>query len=479
MWQRRRQKLLSWVVDRVAIKRDAMPVDLAGDICAKGYGFMNEDDRNTPALTESLTHLDVALGEFQEQISQADLQSRGRLERLEADEGDLSRLGILAGARLNQIDFFHTMGLDDKEEFHSNYLAWLLSPTGSHGFGSYFLREFLRTLRWRSAIAAPLIGGTRVSREHGLSLSGDTGRLDIRIQNDEAGFICAIENKVWSPESGSQLKFYRKALEERFSGYRVERIFLTPNGALPEDSREHEHWTTMTYRDILGLVERTVEDKSDSIHEDIKALLRQYATTLRRNIVPELSDDVHKLARQIYRKHKQAIDLIIEHREQYEPNYVTEAFRMVRDAIGERPKWRESRIDHPYARFVAAEWAAREELKVDGFPNYLLQFQVHATNRRAELTLHLARLGDEGKLKKIIFDQLSGHPDLFDSELPNDSNGSIDLKIGNVLEGPDYDTWWDEDRTRETISIRLGEFAQGQFPQINRIVLDCLEQYRA
>ena len=117
----------------------------------------------------------------------------------------------------------------------------------------------------------------------------------------------------------------------------------------------------MTYKDILRLVEKTVEEKSDSIHEDVKALLRQYATTLRRNIVPEVSDDVHQLARQIYRKHKQAIDLIIEHRERYEPNYVTEAFRMVRDAVGERPEWRESRIDRPYARFVAAEWFDEEE----------------------------------------------------------------------------------------------------------------------
>ena len=113
---------------------------------------------------------------------------------------------------------------------------------------------------------------------------------------------------------------------------------------------------------------RPSRKRATSIHEDVKALLRQYATTLRRNIVPEVSYDVHQLARQIYRKHKQAIDLIIEHRERYEPNYVTEAFRMVRDAVGERPEWRESRIDRPYARFVAAEWFDEEEFGVDGWP---------------------------------------------------------------------------------------------------------------
>ena len=438
---------------------------------------MNEHDGNTPALMASLTDLDVALEEFQRLISQADLQFRERLERLKADEGDLSRLAILARERLTQIDIFHTLGLDEKEGFHSNYLAWLLSPAESHGLGSYFLREFLRSRGWRGAIAAPVIGGTTVSREHSLFLSDDTGRLDIRIQNDNSEFICAIENKVWSPESGSQLAFYREALDTHFPGYRVERIYLTPNGALPEDSREHDHWTIMTYKDILGLVEKTVEEKSDSIHEDVKALLRQYATTLRRNIVPEVSDDVHQLARQIYRKHKQAIDLIIEHHERYEPNYVTEAFRMVRDAVGERPEWRESRIDRPYARFVAAEWFDEEEFGVDVWPYYLLQFQVHATNRRAELSLHLTRHGNDD-LRRRILGGLSEHRELFTVELPSLSDDSIDLGICNILEGTDYETWWDEDKTRGTISSRLEEFARNQFPKLNRTVLNCLEQYR-
>ncbi len=82
--------------------------------------------------------------------------------------------------------------------------------------------------------------------------------------------------------------------------------------------------------------------------------------------MPEVIDDVHRLARQIYRNHKQAIDLIIEYRERYEPDYPGEGYGMVRDAVRDRPEWRESTCNRNYARFVAAEWADREELKVDG-----------------------------------------------------------------------------------------------------------------
>ena len=43
----------------------------------------------------------------------------------------------------------------------------------------------------------------------------------------------------------------------------------------------------------------------------------------------------------------------------------------------------------------------------------------------------------------------------------------------------DFDVRWDEEGTREKIAQRLDDFARGQLPEINRIVLECLEQYRA
>ena len=411
---------------------------------------------------------------------EADDKFRDAVVHLVADDIDLNRLGALAQDWLSQVDVFHSLGLDDKEEFHSNFLAWLLSPKGSHGLGPYFLQALLRALRWRGVISAAAVGSTTVTREQGISLPDETGRLDIRILNEDSKFVCAIENKVWSPESGSQLAFYRKALEAHFSGYRVERVFLTPKGDLPEDPGEQGHWSRMTYRNILGLVEQTLQEKGDTVHEDVRALLRQYTTTLRRNIVPDVSDDVHRLARQVYRKHKQAIDLIIEHHKKYEPNYVTEAFRMVRDAVSQRSEWKERRIDHPYARFTGVQWADNEELEVDGWPFYLLLFQVHCTNRRAELSLFLD-WRDNGDIKRNIFHQLQAHADLFAGEFPDYADYAdefINLTICNILEEADYETWWDEDKTRDTISSRLEDFAHSQFPTINRIVMDCLEQHR-
>ena len=74
---------------------------------------------------------------------------------------------------------------------------------------------------------------------------------------------------------------------------------------------------------------------------------------------------------------------------------------------------------------------------------------------------------------------LSEHRELFTVELPSLADDSIDLGICNIFEETDYETWWDEDKTRGTISSRLEAFARNQFPEINRTVLNCLEQYRA
>ena len=167
-------------------------------------------------------------------------------------------------------------------------------------------------------------------------------------------------------------------------------VFLTPGGDEPESEEERDHWTRMSYTDILRLVERTTKERDKSANADVAALLRQYAVTLRRNIVPEVSNDAHTLARKIYRKHKQAIDLIIEHRDRYEPNYPNERYWMVKEAVSKHPGLIEATSKHPIARFVPADWRRYDELlKSEGVLGAVLVFQVFAVERKAGLNLCL------------------------------------------------------------------------------------------
>ena len=195
--------------------------------------------------------------------------------------------------------------------------------------------------------------------------------------------------------------------------------------------------------------------------------------------MPEVNEDFHQLARRIYRKHKQAIDLILAHKERYEPNYVNEGFRMVRHAAEQQPMWKTGTVNHPYYRFVSRDWSKYEELQIDGWPRALVHFQVHVMRRQAELCLFIASRGNE-RLARMIFDGLKTKSEVFgDEPPPSYSDDYTNWRIGNVLEESDYEHWWDEEGTHDIVSSRLKEFAENQFPQINKIVIECLEKYRA
>ncbi len=148
-------------------------------------------------------------------------------------------------------------------------------------------------------------------REKSLEFHGEYGRLDIWMRNEDVNFVCAIENKVWASEGEGQLAWSRKVLAHDHDGQRVHRVYLTARGVPPDGPEEREHWMAMSYTDILRLVEGTVAAAGDAANEDVLALLRQYAITLRRDIVPEVSNDVHELARRIYRKHKRGFCCIL------------------------------------------------------------------------------------------------------------------------------------------------------------------------
>ena len=228
---------------------------------------------------------------------------------------DLVRLKDLNDEQLAEFDFFEALDLYGKEEVHSRFLVWLLDPQQNHGADDYFLRHFLLATGTATPDEVHDIdwATTSVRREWLALVDGELGYLDILLVNHQAQILCAIENKIFSPEgfseSVSQLTHYRRALEQDFCDFSRRHVFLSPQGVPPQQQQEREFWTPANYTTIRQLVEQTDADCGDAIREDVRVFLRQYATTLRRNIVPE-SQEVRQLARRIYLENREAIDLI-------------------------------------------------------------------------------------------------------------------------------------------------------------------------
>ena len=435
---------------------------------------MNADEFSQGQLEE----LDVDLVELGQLLHQADGELELALLRLEEDGEDLDRLRSMLEERQGEVDVFYELHQHDKELFHSDMLAWLLNPRGSHGLGDRFLRGFLRLFHGRPPISAADRPATRVAREVHLNYEGESGRLDILIENSRANYVCAIENKVWAREGENQLPWYRKVLTDEYAG-NVDLVFLTPDGRAPEEDEEHPHWMSTSYSRILNLIDGLLDGETAIENRDVRAVINQYAVTLRRNIVPDVSNDIHKLAQRIYRKHRRAIDLIIENKDRYTPNYRSEGYAMVRDAVGQQPLWNMGTCNLPYVRFRSDSWVGYEELRLVSWPNFLLLFEAHVTDSRVGLYLILWQ-GDDDSLRRRIFERVKERGDLFNCEAPAYTDQYIVLHTeGYLLEESDYEDWWDEESIRERIGSRLDSFARGSFPKINEVIVNVLEEHRS
>ena len=440
---------------------------------------MNADELSQGELVREFKELDFDLVELGQLLHQGDGELRQALLHLEEDGGDLDRLKAMMEERQGEVDIFYELHQHDKEMFHSDMLAWLLNPRGSHGLGDRFLQGFLRLFHGGPPIVTADRPLTRVSREEHLNYEGESGRLDILMQNSRANYVCAIENKVWAPEGENQLAWYRKVLGRDYPNYRVDRVFLTPYGRAPDEDEEHPHWIRISYGQVLQLVEGILDSESNIENRDVSGLLNQYVVTLRRNIVADVSNDIHELAQRIYRKHRRAIDLIMENVDRYRPDYVGEGYRMIQEVIRQHPLWNLGRCDRPYVRFRSVDWEGYEELGLDHWPDFLLLFQLHVTNNRITLYLLLCRGGDDS-LRRRIFDRVKERGDLFNDPASTYTDREIRLhEEGEILEESDYEDWWDKESIQKRIGSRLDGFARGSFPKINEVILNVLEEHRS
>ena len=229
---------------------------------------------------------------------------RAALERFVIDNQDFERLEGLLG----EFNLFEAIGAVRQELRHSDTLRFLFDPLAPHGIGPAFLSRFLKSaLAGTSGLdLGPVevdvsdLTATQVIREW--------RNIDILLLNDEARFAVAIENKIGTGEHSNQLARYRETLAAEFPDHRRVHLFLTPDGDRPSD----EVWIPVDYGLVADTLEGILETYATRIGPDAATLMGHYLSMLRRHIVSD--SDISRLCRDIYEKHRQALDLIFEHR---------------------------------------------------------------------------------------------------------------------------------------------------------------------
>lgn len=222
------------------------------------------------------------------------------------DDDEFERLD----ARLADFNIFDAIGGVRAELRHSNFLAFLFSPSRSHGLGSLILKKTLRTILENAPpgiisirplkLAMADIDDAIVHRER--------DNIDILIEINSLELVVLIENKVGAQAYPGQLERYKQYVISRFPKHKHMLVFLTPNGENPHCSG----YIPLSYKQIAYTIESILNRNQTSSEQSL--ILSHYIEMLRRHIVP--NDELKALAVRLYERHKEAFDFVFDARPQ-------------------------------------------------------------------------------------------------------------------------------------------------------------------
>jgi len=253
-------------------------------------------------------------------------------------------------SQLREFNPFDVLGIQYFEIRHSNFLAWMFDPAGSHNIGDYFLKGFITLLERLQAgqkisLFLADLTKTRVYREW--------NNIDILLINDEQRIVMPIENKVWAGKTGDgQLVKYAKLVSRLYAHdgedqYTICPVYLTPFNRMLTSEEENEGYQNVLYKDILQLLTKTVTDIEPE--KAITDFINYYIDNVTKRIMNDDKSDLNILAHQIYRKHKTALEFIMSKK----PIIYSEAnFRTIVNWLSEHPDYLHLKSHDYIVRFL-------------------------------------------------------------------------------------------------------------------------------
>ena len=183
-------------------------------------------------------------------------------------------------------NIFSFLSIEEKEKTHSDIIAELLNPHGSHSQGPLFLKLFLERLKPTIDVSNEHTGfKVRTEVSFFNPVTKEEGRPDIVIESVDAYIV--IENKIETGDHEEQLKKYYNHIKDEKRDKIIKRLYyLTLNGDKPNNyshprSESEIGFYQLSYcEDILKWLEACIKEV-DCIHR-IKETLHQYLMTVKK-----------------------------------------------------------------------------------------------------------------------------------------------------------------------------------------------------
>jgi hypothetical protein len=254
------------------------------------------------------------------------------LDRFVSDLDGSGELETLEGT-LDEFNLFEALGAVSAEIRHSNFLAWLLNPNGSHGLDDTIVKRFLQRALIHLGDERPL---TPVDLDlmdlSDLEVRREWADIDVLLLSPQNRLVIVIENKIGAVESKGQLEKYRTRIRKDFPldgevRWRHLLLFLTINGDPPSDGA----FIPISYMQIVELLDAIVKNRDATLSPDVKMAIRHYVQMLRRQHMED--SELIRLARIVYTKHKAALDFIFDNR----PDHWSDTREIVASLLKELP----------------------------------------------------------------------------------------------------------------------------------------------
>lgn len=210
---------------------------------------------------------------------------------------------------LHTPNIFNILSITKTEIRHSNFLAWLMTPSQSHNLNTIFIKWFLKEV-----FSSAKVDGLTEFQLDSMNLNNikvlrEWQNIDLLIIHEE--FVLVIENKVDSSEHSNQLNKYFQVIDKAYPKLNKIYVFLTIDGINPEDENDSNIYISIDYGKIKSIIEIILSVYQNSLSQRIQYYIEDYLLILNRYIMKENNDSV-KIAIDLYKNHKDAIDFIIE-----------------------------------------------------------------------------------------------------------------------------------------------------------------------
>jgi hypothetical protein len=260
---------------------------------------------------------------------------------------------------LKSPNIFNVLGISRTEIRHSNFLAWLLNPNGSHGLGNIFLVKFLREIS-TSDITTDLdeleIENLNYSS---VEIRREWNNIDLLIVFDS--LVICVENKIDSQDHSNQLSRYRTIVNDSFKQFKKVFVYLTPFGESPNSIEDRDYYTPFSYESIVEQADKVLKIHGKSLSNSVFQYVSDYLTILKRELMK--NDTLNELALKIYKNHKELFDFVYENK----PDIATELYPFFVYKI-EESGWLLGSKNKGYARFLTKDLDRMIPRKAQGWP---------------------------------------------------------------------------------------------------------------